>query len=97
MNGTRMVHNVNEAYPLVTELLLPYLLGVIAHINDTLQDVHGRKDLKEKKQVMRGLKSLISIVGPVIGRFSPQVCRYWRKQLESMVFTFIRLWQLFKV
>jgi serine/threonine-protein kinase ATR len=73
LNGTSMVLAQEEIGPLVVALLNPYLLGVITHVNDTLQDVHGKKNLQEKKRVLRGLGSLIFLLGPVVGRVSPQV------------------------
>ncbi len=69
-----MVFTREEINPLVTALVNPYLLGVLAHVNETLQDVYGRKGLDEKQKVIRGLKNLISTLGSAIGRVSPQVC-----------------------
>lgn len=62
-----------EVVKVITKLMHSYLLGVIVHVNDILQDVHGRKGLAEKKQVLRGLGALLVMMGPSAGTVSPQV------------------------
>lgn len=49
------------------------MLAVIAHLNDVLQEVHGRQTLLAKRKVISGLTSLIKEVGPAVSAVAPQV------------------------
>ena len=73
------------------------MLAVIAHLNDVLQEVHGRQTLLAKRKVISGLTSLIKEVGPAVSAVAPQVgiraSPYARKIMFSSAF---RLWRLYK-
>lgn len=50
------------------------MLGIIAVLNDVLQDIHGRKSDELKRKVLLGLNTLIEQIGYSISIVSPQVC-----------------------
>jgi len=56
-----------------TPLLNEYLMGVISHLNEVLQDVHGKRSLDVKRKVMRSLGALIEQVGSQVTSVAPQV------------------------
>ncbi|KIJ37345.1 hypothetical protein M422DRAFT_118575, partial [Sphaerobolus stellatus SS14] len=56
-----------------TPLLHEYLMGVVSHLNEVLQDVHGKRPLEIKKKVMRSLGALIEQVGSQITIVAPQI------------------------
>src|ERR1700683_200048 len=49
------------------------MLGVISDMNDMLQDVHGKKTIAEKRQILRSLGALILHIGSSISDVAPQV------------------------
>ncbi|GJJ07321.1 hypothetical protein Clacol_001522 [Clathrus columnatus] len=63
------IRNHNEPASLLGE----YLMGVVSHLNEVLQDVHGKKTIAAKQEVMRGLGALIKHVGPQTTTVAPQV------------------------
>jgi serine/threonine-protein kinase ATR len=56
------------------EFLKGYLLGIISHINEMLQDVQGKKTISSKQQILRSLGALVSHMGPAISMVAPQAC-----------------------
>ncbi|KAF8592595.1 hypothetical protein K439DRAFT_1625944 [Ramaria rubella] len=56
-----------------TALLNDYVMGIVSHLNEVLQDVHGKKPLAVKKKVMRSLGALIQQVGSQITTVAPQI------------------------
>lgn len=52
------------------DILKIYVLGILSHLNDVLQD---RKPAEKKQQVLRGLGRLIEQIGPSITNVAPQV------------------------
>lgn len=54
-------------------LLGEYLMGVVTHLNEVLQDVHGKKAVAMKQKVIRGLGALIECIGHQISTVAPQV------------------------
>ncbi|OSX59349.1 hypothetical protein POSPLADRAFT_1048687 [Postia placenta MAD-698-R-SB12] len=50
-----------------------YMLGVISHLNDLLQDGYGRRSLETKKNIVRSLGQFTTEVGPTISRVAPQI------------------------
>ncbi|KAL0950115.1 hypothetical protein HGRIS_010112 [Hohenbuehelia grisea] len=60
--------------PLVNDgLLKSYIFGIIATINEMLQDVQGKKSAESKRQIVRSLKELVMMIGPAIGNVAPQI------------------------
>ena len=59
--------------PNPSSLLKQLLLGVIADINDMLQDVHGKKNLLAKRAIIRSLGELVELVKGDISNVGPQV------------------------
>jgi serine/threonine-protein kinase ATR len=53
--------------------LKAHMLGLISHVNDTLQDVQGKKTVAMKRKILRGLGALILQIGPSIAYVAPQV------------------------
>ncbi|EJD01349.1 uncharacterized protein FOMMEDRAFT_111106 [Fomitiporia mediterranea MF3/22] len=53
--------------------LKAYMLGIIAQLNDVLQDVQGRKTDDMKRKVLFGLNALIKEVGTSISAVAPQI------------------------
>ncbi|KAH8118429.1 hypothetical protein DFH11DRAFT_1686601 [Phellopilus nigrolimitatus] len=50
-----------------------YMLGIIAILNDVLQDVQGRKTDDMKRKVLFGLNALVREVGSSISAVAPQI------------------------
>lgn len=50
-------------------------MGIVSHLNEVLQDVHGKMPLAIKKNVMRSLGALVQHVGSQITTVAPQVFR----------------------
>ncbi|KAG1752448.1 uncharacterized protein EDB91DRAFT_1243215 [Suillus paluster] len=50
----------------LSPFLKTYMLGVVSNLNDMLQDVHGKKSVSAKKQILRGLEELIIQIGALI-------------------------------
>lgn len=48
-------------------------MGIVSHLNEVLQDVHGKRPLAVKKKVMRSLGALVQNVGSQITSVAPQV------------------------
>ncbi|KZS97819.1 hypothetical protein SISNIDRAFT_472705 [Sistotremastrum niveocremeum HHB9708] len=65
----------------IPSFLRPYLLGIIQHMNDTLGDVHGKKPVDIKRQVIRSIGVLVEVLGQSISSVSPQVMA----TMQSMV------------
>lgn len=57
----------------IGNFLKGYMLGIIALLNDILQDVQGRKTDDMKRKVLFGLNALVREVGPSINAVAPQV------------------------
>ena len=57
----------------IGSFLQTYMLGIIALLNDILQDVQGRKTDDMKRKVLFGLDALIKEVGSSISAVAPQV------------------------
>lgn len=53
--------------------LKPWMLGVISNMNDMLQDVQVKKNIAEKRIILRSLGALIIHIGPAISNVAPQV------------------------
>ncbi|KAF8897901.1 hypothetical protein BD779DRAFT_1608382 [Infundibulicybe gibba] len=53
--------------------LKTYMLGLISEINDSLQDVRGKKTVTAKRKILRGLGALINQIGPPVNNVSPQI------------------------
>lgn len=64
--------------------LKPWMLGVISDMNDMLQDVQGKKNVTEKKQILRSLGVLINHIGPAISNVAPQVCNFLLKKRRRL-------------
>ena len=60
----------------IGSFLKPYMLGIIAQLNDVLQDVQGRKTDDMKRKVLFGLNALIKEVGTSISAVAPQVSTF---------------------
>lgn len=56
--------------------LKTYMLGLISHINDMLQDVQGKKPVEVKKKILRSLGVLMVQIGSAVASVAPQVCDY---------------------
>lgn len=56
--------------------LKAYMLGLISHINDLLQDVQGKKNVASKQKILRGLGAVIQQIGSTITYAAPQVRDY---------------------
>lgn len=54
--------------------LKPYMLGIMSHLNEVLQDVLGKKSIRFKSQVIRSIGALILQVGHAVSAIAPQVC-----------------------
>ncbi|KIY53078.1 hypothetical protein FISHEDRAFT_34031 [Fistulina hepatica ATCC 64428] len=57
----------------VGAFLKTFMLGIISDINDTLQDVHGKKSLLTKQKILRSLGALISLLGIAVNNVGPQI------------------------
>lgn len=57
----------------LADFLKGYLLGIIGHLSDVLQDVQGRKSDESKRKVLQGLAVLVERVGSSISAVAPQV------------------------
>lgn len=57
----------------VDSLLGSQLLGILALMNDFLNDLHGRRSVAQKRKALAGLGRLISRVGVAISDVTPQV------------------------
>lgn len=53
--------------------LKAHMLGIISYMSETLQDIKGKTSLNFKKQVLRGLGSLVTTIGPSVNAVAPQV------------------------
>lgn len=72
----------------VEELLGTQLLGVLALMNDFLNDLHGRRSTAQKRKALNGLGKLIARVGVAISDVTPQVCH--KENRWSFTETFFR-------
>lgn len=59
--------------PDLGEFLKPYMLGIISHLNDTLQDARGRKSVEDKTKVIRSVGALVTKIGLTMSTYSQQV------------------------
>ncbi|KAJ4479010.1 hypothetical protein J3R30DRAFT_3881305 [Lentinula aciculospora] len=50
-----------------------YMLGLISHINDMLQDVQGKKSVDAKKKIIKSLGALMVQTGSATASVAPQV------------------------
>ncbi|KAL5508165.1 hypothetical protein ACEPAH_5783 [Sanghuangporus vaninii] len=57
----------------IGSFLKMYMLGIIALLNDILQDVQGRKTDDMKRKVLLGLNALVKEVGSSISAVAPQI------------------------
>ncbi|EMD40504.1 hypothetical protein CERSUDRAFT_44292 [Gelatoporia subvermispora B] len=53
--------------------LRSYMLGVITHINDMLQDVQGKRPIEAKKRIIKSLGPFMTEVGPGVSHVAPQI------------------------
>ncbi|KAE9410202.1 hypothetical protein BT96DRAFT_913020 [Gymnopus androsaceus JB14] len=53
--------------------LKTYMLGLISHINDMLQDVQGKKPVEVKKKILRSLGVLMVQIGSAVASVAPQI------------------------
>ncbi|KAH7876467.1 NUC010 domain-containing protein, partial [Lentinula edodes] len=50
-----------------------YMLGLISHINDMLQDVQGKKSVDAKKKILKSLGVLMTQIGAATASIAPQI------------------------
>lgn len=50
-----------------------HMLGLVSSMNETLQDVHGKKTTIAKRQIVRSLGALVRLIGSPISKVAPQV------------------------
>lgn len=50
-----------------------HMLGIISYMSEMLQEIKAKATLSFKKQILRSLGALVSIIGPSINAVSPQV------------------------
>ncbi|EGO27933.1 hypothetical protein SERLADRAFT_414152 [Serpula lacrymans var. lacrymans S7.9] len=62
-----------SAVSTLAPFLKDHMLGIISDMNDTLQDVLGKKSISEKRQILRSIGALIGHIGPAINSVSPQI------------------------
>ncbi len=51
------------------------MLGLITHINEMLQEVHGKIPMSAKQKILRSLGAVVSLIGSPISTVAPQVGR----------------------
>ncbi|KAL6309800.1 hypothetical protein BKA93DRAFT_723405 [Sparassis latifolia] len=61
--------------------LKSYMLGIMSHLNDRLQDVQRRRSLDLKRKVLRSLGPFISLIGTAVSGIAPQIMT----SLQSML------------
>ncbi|TDL29365.1 hypothetical protein BD410DRAFT_710460 [Rickenella mellea] len=66
-------HSGVSSHPHLGNFLKTYLLGIIAYMNEKLQDMRGKTNPESKQQVLRGLQALIGQIGPSICNVAPQI------------------------
>ncbi|PVG03672.1 hypothetical protein CPB86DRAFT_749052 [Serendipita vermifera] len=49
------------------------IMGIISHLNNDLQDVHGKRPIEAKRKTLRGISQLILLIGDSIAIVSPQL------------------------
>jgi len=57
----------------LSEFLKTHMLGLIAHINDILQDFRGKKPVAFKQKVLRSLGELVKQASDSVSSAAPQV------------------------
>ncbi|EAU84196.2 atypical/PIKK/ATR protein kinase [Coprinopsis cinerea okayama7 len=65
-----------------SEFLATQMLGIMSKIIDTLQDVHGKKSVEAKEQIIRSIGVFISLVGPPIHSLSSQIMAIFQTSLS---------------
>ncbi|KAH7887463.1 hypothetical protein F5I97DRAFT_2009110, partial [Phlebopus sp. FC_14] len=68
VGGDQALSNVDLA-----AFLKMHMLGVVSNINELLQDVYGKKTISDKRQILRGLGSLIIYIGDAVHNVAPQI------------------------
>ncbi|EIW76220.1 hypothetical protein CONPUDRAFT_158248 [Coniophora puteana RWD-64-598 SS2] len=63
----------SASQPNIADLLHSYMLGVLSHLNDMLQDFKGKKSVENKCQMIRGLGEFVKHIGPPVHGIAPQV------------------------
>ncbi|KAJ7581045.1 hypothetical protein C8J56DRAFT_793738 [Mycena floridula] len=63
----------NHAIPDLGAFLKSYMLGLISRINDMLQDVRGKKNLRSKQKIIRSLGHLVELIGSSVSNVAPQI------------------------
>ncbi|KAF9266203.1 hypothetical protein L218DRAFT_101271 [Marasmius fiardii PR-910] len=53
--------------------LLFYILGIISTVNDMLQDVHGKKTVERKREILRSIGVVVEQIGQEVARVAPQI------------------------
>jgi serine/threonine-protein kinase ATR len=56
------------------EFLADNMLAVMTQLNEILHEIHGKKSVDSKRQIIRSLGPLISFIGKAIGGVGLQVC-----------------------
>jgi serine/threonine-protein kinase ATR len=56
--------------------LKQHMLGIISELNDMLHDMHEKKTIKQKLEVISSYEALICLAGSTMAVYSPQVCCY---------------------
>ncbi|KAI0938155.1 hypothetical protein AcV7_003428 [Taiwanofungus camphoratus] len=53
--------------------LKTYMLGIISHLNDLLQDVQGRRSIECKRKILKSLGPFVTEIGSAVSNIAPQI------------------------
>ncbi|PBK93781.1 hypothetical protein ARMGADRAFT_1100399 [Armillaria gallica] len=63
----------SQTIPDIGAFLKQYMLGLITHINEMLQEVHGKILMSAKQKILRSLGAVVSLIGSPISTVAPQI------------------------
>ncbi|KAI0700624.1 hypothetical protein BC835DRAFT_1404834 [Cytidiella melzeri] len=78
----------------VSKFLQPYMLGIITHLNDVLQD---KQPVDMKRRVIRSLGAFMNQIGPAISNVAPQILATLQSTLvvDALAEVTIESWDIF--
>ncbi|KZT05577.1 uncharacterized protein LAESUDRAFT_655532 [Laetiporus sulphureus 93-53] len=70
----KILRQSREASPQkIGAFLEEYMLGIISHLNDLLQDVYGKRSLDRKKAIICSMGRFVAEVGTAVSNVAPQI------------------------
>ncbi|KAK9718192.1 hypothetical protein K7432_005656 [Basidiobolus ranarum] len=81
----------------LSTFLRHYFLGVLSHINESINDLHGNQSSENKLKTVRSLGSLINLIGHSVYPMTPQIMATLQTILDhpSLRTEALKVWKIF--